>query len=680
MPLISTVGRRSLSVRVLFFCMYIVLTLGTITMVYPFLLMLAMGTTGRADYQEFRVIPRYLFSDAALFKKYLIDLTPIDREAWNRNEAPYTRRVSHWFGKDNWFSPLDMKEEDLKEVMGIPEYQRNAMAEDVREFIAKVCPDEFKLPAFLFDKDSALALQAEYFSWLRETYGNLEKVNKEYPDNASTWEELGVMMEQINRRPGDSPRERDWRSFIQSRPPERTGLFEADPHVQNFIETIEIPKDYKGEKTASGKVVRSRITFDDLIEGKLGGELMNQFMRFYAPARFVRIDVLSAADAWNEFLKKKGMDPGIALQERIPTDERIAGVWGQFVQSDCPLQALTLLRPEDYWRAFLRKHYGNIDAFNHTYGTHYTDFREAHIPYAIFHYDNFIRQKNELRIKYLTHNFRTVLSFVTVHGSALNVTLIYIILTIVGTLTVNPLAAYALSRFRMKETYHVLIFLLVTMAFPGEVLMIPGFLLIKEFPLLQFGVTVLFLLFFIMISIWLSRRIRFMLSATVSIIITVFVAGWLMPRMADFFHFRTSVSLMNTFWALVLPSLANGYGIFLLKGFFDSLPAELYEAGLIDGASEMRMLWQITIPLCKPILAVMALGAFNAAYGAFMHAFLICQDPKMWTFMVFLYEFQQTHTVPMVMASLVVAAIPTLIVFMFCQKIILRGIVIPSFK
>ena len=52
----------------------------------------------------------------------------------------------------------------------------------------------------------------------------------------------------------------------------------------------------------------------------------------------------------------------------------------------------------------------------------------------------------------------------------------------------------------------------------------------------------------------------------------------------------------------------------------------------------------------------------------------------MWTLMVFLYEFQQEHTVPMVMASLVIAALPTLIVFVLCQRVILRGIVIPTFK
>ncbi len=63
-----------------------------------------------------------------------------------------------------------------------------------------------------------------------------------------------------------------------------------------------------------------------------------------------------------------------------------------------------------------------------------------------------------------------------------------------------------------------------------------------------------------------------------------------------------------------------------------------------------------------------------------MHAFLVCQDPKMWTLMVFIYEFQQKHFMPMVMASLVVAAIPTLIVFLFAQNVILRGIIIPTYK
>jgi len=78
------------------------------------------------------------------------------------------------------------------------------------------------------------------------------------------------------------------------------------------------------------------------------------------------------------------------------------------------------------------------------------------------------------------------------------------------------------------------------------------------------------------------------------------------------------------------------------------------------------------------------LGAFTAAYTGYMWAFVVCQDERIWTLMVWLFQFQQeqnmARTPSVGMAALVVASIPTLIVFMFCQKIIMRGIIIPSMK
>jgi len=115
--------------------------------------------------------------------------------------------------------------------------------------------------------------------------------------------------------------------------------------------------------------------------------------------------------------------------------------------------------------------------------------------------------------------------------------------------------------------------------------------------------------------------------------------------------------------------------------FFDGLPQELYEAAQIDGASEMTIFLRMALPLTKLIIAIIALGAFTYAYSAFMFAFLTCcQYPDMWALMVFLYEFQQNYPNYLVMASLVVSAIPTLLVFIFCQNIMLRGIVVPLFK
>ena len=201
-------------------------------------------------------------------------------------------------------------------------------------------------------------------------------------------------------------------------------------------------------------------------------------------------------------------------------------------------------------------------------------------------------------------------------------TIVLVVLTILATLTVNPLAAYALSRFRLRYTESILLFLLATMAFPAAVTAIPGFLLIRE------------------------------------------------------------LGLLNTFAALVLPTVANGLSIFILKGFFDALPRELYEAATIDGAGEWQIFRHITLPMTTPILAVNALNAFVAAYNSWEWALLVCQRQSHWTLSVWLYQMSRQFggTPWVVMAGFVMVSIPTAIVFLLCQRVILRGIVLPSMK
>ena len=138
--------------------------------------------------------------------------------------------------------------------------------------------------------------------------------------------------------------------------------------------------------------------------------------------------------------------------------------------------------------------------------------------------------------------------------------------------------------------------------------------------------------------------------------------------------------LLNTFWALVLPGAAHGFSIFILKGFFDGLPQELYEAASIEGAPERWMFWNVTLALTKPILAVTALGAFTSAYGAFLFALIICPDERMWTISVWLYQFQQNTSEAVGFAGLVLASLPVLAVFLMAQRVILRGIVLPVEK
>jgi multiple sugar transport system permease protein len=148
------------------------------------------------------------------------------------------------------------------------------------------------------------------------------------------------------------------------------------------------------------------------------------------------------------------------------------------------------------------------------------------------------------------------------------------------------------------------------------------------------------------------------------------------------FLLTRDLHLLNTYAALILPGVASGMGIFLLKGFFDSLPPELYEAAAIDGAKEWQVFLRITLPLSKPILAVIALNTFMAAYNSWEWALVVCQKQEMWTLAVWLYQFSRwTGGEPwLAMASFVLASLPVFCVFLLCQKIILRGIVLPQMK
>lgn len=259
------------------------------------------------------------------------------------------------------------------------------------------------------------------------------------------------------------------------------------------------------------------------------------------------------------------------------------------------------------------------------------DYVSRAMPYPIA--QNAAEIRNALAVQFKEHgwrdfaesafaNYALVGDYLFLRGRAFANTILLVVLSILASLTVNPLAAYALSRFRLRSTEKIILFLLATMAFPAAVTAIPGFLLIRD------------------------------------------------------------LGLLNTFAALVLPSVASGMSIFILKGFFDALPRELYEAAAIDGAGEWTVFLRITLPMTTPILAVNALNTFIHAYSSWEWAFLVCQKESHWTLAVWMYQMSQTfaHQPWCVMAGFVLVSIPTAAVFLLCQKVILRGIVLPSMK
>lgn len=307
---------------------------------------------------------------------------------------------------------------------------------------------------------------------------------------------------------------------------------------------------------------------------------------------------------------------------RLPMrDLSEAGLWMQFL-GKLPTDSYILHSAEADYQAFLLAKYGSLDEVNRAYGWSLTSIRQAEMPLDSAYLVTFVENERPLYVSSLTRNYRFVIDYLFNREKAVWNTTVLIVLSLLAVLTVNPLAAYALSRFQLRQTASVILFLLATMAFPVTVSMIPSFLLMRD------------------------------------------------------------LHMLNTYAALILPGLANGYSIFLLKGFFDSLPAELYEAATLDGAKEWQIFMRITRPLSTPILAVIALNCFMATYAAWEWAFVVCQKESMWTVSVWLYKFSKDWAGQpwLVMASFVIASLPVFLVFLTCQKIILRGIILPQMK
>lgn len=139
------------------------------------------------------------------------------------------------------------------------------------------------------------------------------------------------------------------------------------------------------------------------------------------------------------------------------------------------------------------------------------------------------------------------------------------------------------------------------------------------------------------------------------------------------------VSLLNTWWALWLPGAVNGFGIFLLKVFFDSIPQDLTDAARIDGASAWRIFTQIVLPLSKSAIIVLTISTVIASWQEFFWPFLVLSGaPDRQPIMVALYRLGGSISsgIPLniVVAGTAIAAIPPIVIFLIFQRHIIRGV------
>ncbi|MEU4421351.1 carbohydrate ABC transporter permease [Actinoplanes sp. NPDC024001] len=140
------------------------------------------------------------------------------------------------------------------------------------------------------------------------------------------------------------------------------------------------------------------------------------------------------------------------------------------------------------------------------------------------------------------------------------------------------------------------------------------------------------------------------------------------------------LNLLDSPFAIWLPLVANAFNIFLLKRFFDSIPEDLMSAAFVDGATPLRTLWSIILPMSRPILGVVSIFAVTAVWKDFLWPKLVMPHPETRTVSVGIYAFAGGTPMNVVIAASVIAAIPTVIIFLIFQRNIMSGLTAGSLK
>jgi multiple sugar transport system permease protein len=219
------------------------------------------------------------------------------------------------------------------------------------------------------------------------------------------------------------------------------------------------------------------------------------------------------------------------------------------------------------------------------------------------------------------HNYTDVLQQAPFARWFVN-TLVVTVLVVLGNLLFCSLAGYAFARIRFVGREFVFVLILATLMVPFQVVIIPTFLIVKSF------------------------------------------------------------GLIDTLGALILPNLASAFGIFMLRQFFRTLPIELEEAARIDGASRLGILLKIVLPLSGPALATLAVIMFMWTWNDFLWPLITIYSPNNMTLQLGLATFQGAHqtNTNLLMAANVMSMLPVLLLFFLAQRYFVRGIATTGLK
>ncbi len=186
----------------------------------------------------------------------------------------------------------------------------------------------------------------------------------------------------------------------------------------------------------------------------------------------------------------------------------------------------------------------------------------------------------------------------------------------------NAMAGYAFAKLRFRGRDRLQSILTATLVIPGQIAMLPLFLLLKE------------------------------------------------------------LGLVNSYMGIIVPGMASIFGIFLMRQYAIGIPDTLLDAARMDGASEHRIFWSIVLPVCRPILITMAVFTFMGTWNDFMWPLIILTDSDLYTLPVALANLLGEHVIDteLMMAGSVLTVLPVMAVFILLQRHYLDGIMTGSAK
>jgi multiple sugar transport system permease protein len=200
----------------------------------------------------------------------------------------------------------------------------------------------------------------------------------------------------------------------------------------------------------------------------------------------------------------------------------------------------------------------------------------------------------------------------------------------------NALAAYTFAKRKFPGRDAIFMLFLATMMVPGQVTLIPSYIIVKHIPL--FGG---------------------------NDILGNGGSGWI-----------------NSYWGLIMPGTVSAFGIFLLRQYMLTIPDDLLDAARIDGANEFRIFWSVVLPLCMPAIAANAIFTFQGAWEDFLWPLIIINSDELRTAPVglALFVIQNKTSWNVLFAGSVIATLPMIVVFMIFQRRFIQGIALTGVK